>query len=239
MKDIGDRMKDNYENRAQFYLTRRTPVIIRLDGRAFHTYTQGFNRPFDDRIAWSMHAVAAALAKDIQGAKILYVQSDEISILLTDWDTLQTQAWLDYNISKMVSLTASTATVAFNQCMQEYIDIPLGRWAQFDSRAFNIPLEEVSNYFVWRAKDWHRNSIMMQAQSVFSHRQLHGKSCSDVLAMLDGTEDDWTNLAPREKNGTFWYRCEGEWGCRFTTLPNFNSIDSLIQLALPKEEQCV
>ena len=132
-KSLGDRMKENYENRYRFYLTRRTPVIIRLDGKAFHTVTKNCDEPFDSRFCITMDNTADLLCKNIQGAKLAYVQSDEISILLTDFDKLTTDAWFDYNLQKIVSVSAGLASSYFSR--------QWGYECTFDSRAFNIPKE--------------------------------------------------------------------------------------------------
>ena len=121
--DIGNRMKENYENRYRFYLTRRTPVIIRLDGKTFHSFTKGFDRPFDKLLYRTMSRTGLELCKNIQGSKIAYIQSDEISILLTDYDKLTTSAYFDYNINKINSVTSSMATLYFNKIFREEINI--------------------------------------------------------------------------------------------------------------------
>jgi tRNA(His) 5'-end guanylyltransferase len=201
MNDIGDRMKRNYENRAQTHLTRRTPVIIRLDGRAFHTYTRSFSKPFDSTLIWSMQNATQALVHEVQGCVLGYTQSDEISLLVCDWKTLTSEAWFDYNVQKLCSVSASFATVAFNSS----IGVCGGsQWAMFDSRCFNIPGSEVANYFLWRTKDWYRNSVTMYAQSQYSHKELHGKSCGEMHEMLYQKGRNWaTDLNDAEKNGTF------------------------------------
>lgn len=102
---IGDRIKNNYENRYRFKLTRRTPVIIRLDGKAFHTLTNKCQRPFDIDFNHCMVNTMQWLLKEIQGAKCGYQQSDEISILLTDFDTLQTDACLERGSNKEKYIT--------------------------------------------------------------------------------------------------------------------------------------
>lgn len=159
---IGDRMKDQYENRTRAYLPRRTYTIIRVDGRAFHSYTRKLERPFDLGFMNRMDQTAAKMCMEISGARLAYVQSDEISILLTDFETAQTQAWLDGNVQKMASIAASMATVYF------------GGDAQFDARVFTIPDPvEVENYFIWRQQDATRNSIQMAAYAHFSHQSLH------------------------------------------------------------------
>src|SRR5579871_2024133 len=102
---LGERIKENYENRTRMSVPRRTYTIIRLDGKAFHTYTKGFARPFDQLLMNVMDRTAAKLCESIQGAKLAYVQSDEISILLTDFETEQTDAWYDGNIQKIASIS--------------------------------------------------------------------------------------------------------------------------------------
>lgn len=112
---LGDRMKENYENRSKTYLVRRTPVIIRLDGKAFHTFTRGMKKPYDEIFHNTMNATMKYLCENIQGCKLGYTQSDEITLLLTDYDTLTTDAWFDYNVQKICSVSASMATMAFNK----------------------------------------------------------------------------------------------------------------------------
>ena len=102
---IGDRMKNNYENRTKQFLTRRMPTIIRLDGKAFHTYTKGLNKPFDEGLIEDMQETTKFLCANIQGCKLGYTQSDEITLVLTDYDNLQTDAWFDYNVQKMTSIS--------------------------------------------------------------------------------------------------------------------------------------
>jgi len=237
--NIGDRMKKNYENCARYYLTRRTPVIIRIDGRAFHTYTQGFIKPFDKLLQNAMAYTMERLCNEIQGAIVGYTQSDEINILLQDWATLQTDAWFGYNVTKVASVSASIATRTFNQ----YI-ISTGRvtsWAEFDSRCFNIPLAEVSNYFVWRAKDWYRNSVTMLAQAHFSHKQLLNKSCSDMHDMLHQKGLNWaTDLDEYSKNGLFMWKTRPDMGHSVwyrddTTRCNFEEINKIVTAALPPD----
>ncbi len=169
MKDaIGDRMKQYYEDRTRAFLPRRTYTIIRLDGKAFHTYTKGLIRPFDEQLMNDMDETACFLCKNIQGAKFAFVQSDEISILLTDFEELTTDAWFDGNIQKIVSVSASLGTAKFNELRPNKL-------AFFDSRVFTIPSNiEVENYFIWRQQDFTRNSIYTVAKSLYSHKQLEG-----------------------------------------------------------------
>jgi tRNA(His) guanylyltransferase len=121
MKDnLGSRMK-TYESVSKSFLMRRTPVIIRIDGKAFHTLTKGFQRPFDDILMEAMQETTKYLCANIQGCKMGYTQSDEISLLLTDYETLNTCSWFDSNVQKMASISASMATLAFNKIFSDLV----------------------------------------------------------------------------------------------------------------------
>lgn len=213
--NLGDRMK-GYENIERLYLTKRMPTIIRLDGKAFHTFTKGFQRPFDMMLMKSMWETAKYLCKNVMGCKIAYTQSDEITLLLTDWDTLTTQAWFDKNIQKIVSISASMATLVFNNAfvniyneidleeISDYIDIYRKKFntAMFDSRVYNIPKEEVCNAFIWRQQDATRNAIQMVGQSNFSHKQLQNKTCNQIQEMLfQEKEINFNDLPTYQKRG--------------------------------------
>jgi len=192
---LGDRMKDFYENRTRIYLPRRTYTIIRVDGKSFHTYTKGLQRPFDEKLINDMDETAAYLCKNIQGAKCAFVQSDEISILLTDFDNLTTDAWFDGNIQKITSISASLATAKFNELRP-------GKIAIFDSRVFTIPSNvEVENYFIWRQQDTVRNSIQSVAQSLFSHKELENKNGNQLQEMIFQKGINWNDYPAKMKRG--------------------------------------
>jgi tRNA(His) 5'-end guanylyltransferase len=194
-ESIGDRMKDFYEGRACYMLPRRTFSIIRLDGKSFHSYTRGLKRPFDDQLMFDMDETAKFLCKEIQGAKFAYVQSDEISVLTTDFDKIDTDAWYDGNIAKICSVSASLATAKFNELRP-------GKLAFFDSSVFTIPYQgEVENYFIWRQIDCSRNSIPAVAQSLYSHKELAGKNGSQKQEMIFQKGTNWNDYAPRYKRG--------------------------------------
>lgn len=195
---MGDRMKGDYEGRAQTRLPRRTHTIIRIDGKAFHTYTRGLDKPYDKKLMDDMAETTQFLCQEIQGARVGFTQSDEISILLTDYATRQTEAWFDGNVQKIVSVSASLATARFNECR------PLGRLAFFDSRVFTIPEDiEVINYFLWRQRDATRNSISMLAQAHFSAKRLHGLSTGQMQELLWSEKGiNWNDEEPRFKRGT-------------------------------------
>lgn len=197
--ELGARMKD-YEKVQRNYLTKKVPVIVRLDGKAFHTFTKGLAKPFDNILMEAMWEATKELCKKIEGCKIGYTQSDEISLLLTDYEKITTCAWFDYNVQKIVSTSASIVTLAFNvafnniyqryskeglisEDMQKVYEKKLFI-AEFDSRAFNLPKEEVVNYFIWRQQDATKNSIQMVGRAHFSHRELQNKNGNDIQEML-------------------------------------------------------
>lgn len=218
--DLGNRMKTFYEQISKIKLMRRTPVIIRIDGKAFHTFTRGFKRPFDDVLIKTMQETTKYLCENIQGCVLGYCQSDEISLVLVDYQRFETSAWFDYEIQKMCSISASMATMAFNKIFsdmvgklhiqgileKEYSCIlykAAQRGAMFDARVFNIPKEEVTNCIYWRQLDASRNSIQMVGQANFSHKELQNKSCNDIQDMLMMQKGiNWNDFPIYQKRGS-------------------------------------
>ncbi len=207
---LGDRMK-RYEGVPKNFLLRRTPVIIRLDGKAFHTWTKHLKNvdetlkddPFSEVMVKCMAFTTRMLVENIQNAVIGYTQSDEISILLNDWKTLQTDAWFGNNVQKMTSVSASMATAYFNQAYDSEIGGMTSPPAMFDARVFNLPKEDVANYFVWRQQDATRNSIQMLGQQYFSHKELHKKNVSNIQDMLMADHEiNWNDIDTWKKRGT-------------------------------------
>lgn len=233
--DLANRMKD-YEKRNQYYLQKRTPVAIRVDGRSFHTFTKGFQRPFDKILMTAMQETAKYMCENIQGAKFAYVQSDEITIILVDYDTLETDCWFNYRTDKLCSISASMATMAFNKFFEKNINDWISKnipsfheaWhnpedeklyraylnaskkgAMFDSRCFNIPKEEVTNLIYWRQLDAMRNSIQMVGQAYFSPAKLKDKTCNDIQDMLMAQCGiNWNTFTIPCKRGTACIRGE-------------------------------
>lgn len=225
---LGDRMKNNYENVNRFYLTRRMPVIIRMDMKAGHTFTRGMKKPFDDIFVKTMQETMKYLCENIQGCVLGYTQSDEISLVLTDYAELTTDAWFGNNLQKMCSVSASMATLAFNKAFNDnivrYIDSHFdtdcdvtkdlaeytkilinarNKGAMFDSRVFTIPKEEVCNYILWRQQDATRNSIQSVGQANFSDKELHKKSTKDIQDMLMTQKGiNWNDYATTLKRGS-------------------------------------
>lgn len=177
---FGNRLK-GYEHASRQTLPLRMPVILRVDGRAFHTLTAKCARPFDAGVSSAMDHTAISLCEEIQGAVFAYVQSDEISVLIHNYKRLNSEAWFGNEVQKMTSVSASIATRAFNSSHSK----PLGL-ATFDSRVFVLPEAEVANAFIWRQKDAQRNAVQMIARAHFSHKECDRKSCRELTAMLEG-----------------------------------------------------
>ena len=226
---LGDRMK-GYERVPSHNLAHRTPAIIRIDGKAFHSFTKGMDRPYDTVFRNTMAETMKELCQSIQGCVFGYTQSDEISLLLTDYATLDTDAWLGYEVQKMCSIASSLATLSFNvnfidetNAAQQFYDTEANigacmkfdysvyerkfNKANFDARAFSLPKEEVCNYFIWRQQDATRNSIQSTGQTYFSHRELQGKNQADIQEMLWSTHNlNWNDYPIWYKRGVTCYK---------------------------------
>lgn len=225
--DLGNRMKENYENRAKTYLLRRVPVAIRLDMKAGHSFTKGFKRPFDHLFVTCMQETMKYLCENIQGCLLGYTQSDEITLILQDYKKLTSDAWFNYSVEKLCSISASMATMIFNKVFskeadkvirdideawniqkadkayEEAILKSLEKGALFDSRCFNIPKSECTNLLLWRQMDASRNSVNMVGQAYFSHKELQNKSVSDVQDMLMLKKGiNWNDYSVPEKRGS-------------------------------------
>jgi len=232
--ELGKRMKEFYEQVPKTRLVRRLPVAMRLDGRSFHTFARKFKKPFDEILMKSMQETMKYLCENIQGCVFGYTQSDEITLILVDYQTLTTSAWFDYEVQKMCSISASMATLAFNKAFKKnvealieecdhlmdedeskYVDVlyaAIDKGAMFDSRCFNIPKEEVTNLVYWRQLDATRNSIQMVGQANFSHKELQGKSCNDIQDMLHEEKGiNWNDFPIYEKRGACCLKVNDEW----------------------------
>lgn len=206
---LGDRMK-RYENVTRNYLPRRTYTIIRVDGCHFHTYTKQLDRPFDIKFAHAMTGTLSYLEK-IQGCFMGYVQSDEISLILSDFATIETEPWFGGNVQKIASVTAGMASAQFTRIRSEVWGD--NRTAYFDARVWTIPdPTEVYNYLVWRQKDAIRNSISMLAQSMFSSKELHGVNTQTMKTMVAEAGRPWEDMPGHFRQGTFVYRISNDLG---------------------------
>ena len=227
--DLGLRMKTFYEQIPKTKLMRRTPVAIRIDGKAFHTFTRGFQKPFDELLIKSMQQTMKYLCENIQGCVLGYTQSDEITLILIDYKKLTSTAWFDYEVQKMCSIAASMTTMAFNKYFKSYVNLymcdnypsedtakygkalinAMERGAMFDARCFNIPKEEACNLIYWRQLDAARNSIQMVGQANFSHGELQNKSCNDIQDMLMTKKGiNWNDFPTYQKRGSCCIKTE-------------------------------
>ena len=216
-----DKRMKKYEYVSRTYLTTRTPVIIRIDGKCFHSFTRGFKKPFDEILSGAMQETMKYLCENIQGCVLGYTQSDEITLILVDYKDIDTCAWFDYNIQKCASIAASMATMAFNRefndrfwlyqnhCEKEDDQYSIAlekakeKGAMFDARVFNIPKEEVCNNILWRQQDATRNSIQMVGHANFSDKQMHGKNTSQIQDMLMLEKGiNWNDFPTKYKRGS-------------------------------------
>lgn len=212
---LGDRMK-GYESAARTVLPGRMPIIIRVDGKAFHTYTRGSERPFDKKLGDVMIDTAKHLCENIQGAQMAYTQSDEISILVHGYKKFDTSAWFDNQVQKMASVAGGLASSHFSvnsykiwAVEQDWTTPTLAaqrvphmlRPAVFDARVFIVPEADVCNYFLWRQQDATRNSVQMLARTLFSHKLCENKNNSELKQMCLDRGVDWFSIEPRWQRG--------------------------------------
>lgn len=194
--DLGERMKA-YEEVFRQKLPIRMPVVIRLDGKAFHTLTRECEKPFDVKLNTAMRDAVLAMLEEIP-ARLAYMQSDEISLLLIDYNKRDSMQWFDGVVNKMVSVSASIMGAEFSM-----------RWGKpgyFDARAFVVPERDIINYFIWRQQDCRRNAISSAAQSVFSPKQLHGKNSDEMTAMLESAGKTLNSFPEKLLRGTIAVR---------------------------------
>ncbi len=198
MDSLGDRMKE-YERDFRTRLPKRQTQILRADGKAFHTYTRGCEKPFDFKLIDAMDQCAIALCKEIQGAQLAFVQSDEISVLIQYHKKFDSQAWFDRQVQKMVSVAAAIASSEMTvQSANVFGEI---RRAAFDARVFILPEAEVANYFLWRQNDWTRNSVQMLARSLYSQKKMMNKNNTELQEMIWQKGQNWNDLPTYLKRG--------------------------------------
>lgn len=199
---LGDRMKEYEQVEAGRRLLPLLPVCARIDGKTFHTFCRGLNRPYDQGFCDLMRQTAKYLVKETQ-ANMGYCQSDEISLVWYSND-YKSKIFFDGKVQKMNSILASMATGFFNTYKSEYIPSKRFLMAAFDCRVWQVPtLGEAANMFVWREKDATRNSVEMAAQTYYSHKVLHKKSNSEMQEMLHEKGVNWNDYPAFFKRGTY------------------------------------
>ena len=183
--DFGERMK-RFEQVSDNVLIPRMPLMIRLDGKGFSKYTKGLKKPLDEGLRLCMQYAAYELLKEIEGCRFAYVQSDEISLVLVDYASKESQPWFNYRLNKVLSIATSICTGAFIKASLVYLPEHVKKrgFAKFDARAWNLPKEEVCNAILWRQQDATRNGLQSLGRSNFSHKQMHQKNGADIQEML-------------------------------------------------------
>jgi tRNA(His) 5'-end guanylyltransferase len=211
---IGARMKNNYEKPWNIYLPWRMPVIIRLDGKNFHSFTRRMKRPFDQELIDRMVNLAKHLCEEVSTTQFAYSQSDEISLLLNPYKKLDTEPFFRNELQKICSITAGMASAFFSA---EY-----GAPVVFDARTFVLPEDEVCNYFIWRQQDATRNSISMVAQSLFSDKELFEKNNNQKQEMIfQKSGQNWNDYPTFQKRGFCVTRSVGEKWIADMDIPEF------------------
>jgi tRNA(His) 5'-end guanylyltransferase len=225
---LGDRMK-KAEHQTRLVLPRRCYTLMRFDGKNFHTYTRGFERPFSIVLRNAMDAAALAVCKEASGCRLGYLQSDEITIVLTDFESMTTEAYLDGVVQKLTSILATTVANAFNERMQMELitrienvdgrvdfgavwDVIKNKKAKFDARVWTVSDPwEAFNAFKWRQDDATRNAIQMVAQSLYSHKELHGKDQNALQEMSFQKGVNFNDIPTKYKRGSFVIRTDDGW----------------------------
>lgn len=209
-------MKRDYEDALRVFLPRRTHVIIRIDGRGFHKFTEGLDRPYCRPLADALDQAALYVAQEMIGCRFAYGQSDEYSFLLTDFEREDSPLWFDGNVQKMVSVSASLFTAAFNRFF------PSQKIAAFDSRVLVISrAADVAKYFLWRQLDASANSLNMLASAHYPHSELVGKSTSEKHELLHAKDVNWAKQSPDFKRGRVVKHTSAGWSIDLE-IPIFN-----------------
>lgn len=226
---LGDRQKA-YEAVNDRILVPKMSFIVRVDGKAFHTYTRGFVKPFDTIMGATMIEVTKKLCEEIAGAVLGYTQSDEITIVCKYTDRIVSQAWFNGRVRKIETIAASKATKWFNEIFSEkvhdYIENYEGTeeykntlrlfynkkigMAEFDARAFNIPEWDCINNVIWRQQDATRNSVEAVGHANFNTKELHKVNCEGIKEMLLKQKSiNWeSDFTPYQKYGAFCYKIQ-------------------------------
>lgn len=208
---LGDRMKSYEFPSTARKAFKGQPLVVRLDGKSFHTFTKGLKRPYDERLSNLMVETSKALVDRFQ-AKVGYTQSDEITLLWNIDCDGSAEFPFDGRFQKMESLLAAYSTAFFNKKLAEYLPEKSNELPIFDARAFVVPnLMEAYHAILWRQQDATKNAISMAAQSMFSHKALQNKNSSEMQEMMWQAYDvNFNDYPPFFKRGTFVRRVKRE-----------------------------
>jgi tRNA(His) guanylyltransferase len=203
---VGERCKLFEMLEAGRKAMRGVPLLARLDGRAFHTFCRGLRRPFDERLSECMHETARALVEEFHPL-VGYTQSDEITLAWNLPANDRAQYPFDGRFQKLNSVLAGFASSTFARAALRLLPEKREQVPHFDTRVWQVPsLEEALEVFAWREDDAVKNSVQMAAQSVASHRELHGKGRKDQLDILHAAGIRWNDYPPFFKRGVYFHR---------------------------------
>jgi tRNA(His) 5'-end guanylyltransferase len=226
--DLGRRMKRDYEDALRVFLPRRAYTVVRIDGRAFHTFTGELDRPYCRALAGALDQAALHLCREAIGCAFAYGQSDEYSFLLSDAEAEDAPLWFDGNVQKIVSVSASLFTAAFLRCFES------PRLAAFDSRVMSIAQRrEVARYFLWRQLDASANSLNMLASAHYSHAELLEKTTAEKHEMLHAKGVNWARQPSDFKRGRVVRRVAGGTWEVDLDIPIFNREPSYLEAMIP------
>lgn len=210
MRSLGDRMKA-YETAEK--VVQRMPLVLRVDGRSFRTFCRGLERPYSRFLLHAMQEVGLKLMNEVQGSFLAYGQSDEVSLVAVDYKNHGSTHWFGGKTQKIASVSASAATLAFDDCIRRIVPEKGGR-AMFDARVFSIPEADLGNYLLWRGQDAYKNFILSLARSEFGHARIQDKNIDKLSTMLLESGIDVSHYHPSFRYG---------WICRQNHSPNSGS----------------
>lgn len=204
---LGDRMKE-YEASTDFRLNKEYPLVIRLDGAHFHTWTKRdgkLDKPYDKDFMEIMERLTYNLSNEIPNVVYSYTQSDEITLVVFNNLHENSEPWLSNRLEKICSTVAALASVMFNAYVSEkrYMDkFKYKNLATFDCRVFNVPYDDLPNNILWRTQDAKRNSIQNYARSLYSNKELNFKKTEELKQLMLDKGVNWDEQDPKTKYGT-------------------------------------
>lgn len=210
-----------YRSLTDYRLLPKSYVIVMLDGRSFSKIIKNkYEKPFDDKFIRFMNETARYLCQNVANCKFAYVQSDEISLLLSDFDSTDTDSFFGYRLCKLQSIIASMASAKFNHLITlDLLDTPCSqddmkqliqnqKLIEFDCRAWNVPNDnEMFAWFLYRQNDCIKNSKQQTAQAYLSHKELNGLNTDEQIKLLkDEKGIEWESFSDNKKYGRFIYK---------------------------------
>jgi tRNA(His) 5'-end guanylyltransferase len=204
--DLGDRCKQFERVEADRRAMRGLPLLARLDGRAFHTFTRGLQRPYDPGMSMAMIETTRTLVQEMV-ALVGYTQSDEITLAWYEPSQSASDYAFDGRFQKLASVLAGMASARFCQLLAEHLPAKVSETPHFDCRIWQVPtLGDAADVFIWREDDATKNSITMAASAHYSDRELDGKSSSAKQEMLWQKGVNWNDFPAFFKRGTYLQR---------------------------------